>query len=88
MSIVWFIIIGLVAGLIARAVVPGRQNMGLVATALLGMVGSLAGGLIASLFTGERLDRLHPAGLIFSVVGAVVVLLLLGLARGGRRAHV
>jgi uncharacterized membrane protein YeaQ/YmgE (transglycosylase-associated protein family) len=87
MGIIAFIIVGLVAGLIARAIIPGRQSMGLVATALLGMVGSLLGGLVGSLITGRGLD-MHPTGLLFSVVGAVVLLLLMGMAKGGRRAHV
>ena len=50
MGIIAFIIIGLIAGLIARAILPGRQSMGLLATTLLGMVGSLVGGLVGSLF--------------------------------------
>lgn len=87
MGIIAFIVIGLVAGLIARAVVPGRQNMGLVSTALLGMVGSVLGGLVGSLIHGRGLS-LEPTGLLFSILGAVVVLLLVGMARGGRRAHV
>ena len=84
MGIVAFIIIGLIAGLLARAILPGNQSMGLIATTLLGIVGSFVGGIIGSLFTrGGRIFDLHPAGLILSVVGAIVVLLLLGYA--GRR---
>jgi uncharacterized membrane protein YeaQ/YmgE (transglycosylase-associated protein family) len=87
MGILAFIIIGLLAGLIARAIMPGNQSMGLVATTLLGMVGSLVGGLIGSLFnrTGRIFD-LHPTGLIFSVVGAILVLFLMGFS--GRRHRV
>jgi uncharacterized membrane protein YeaQ/YmgE (transglycosylase-associated protein family) len=87
MGIIAFIIIGLIAGLIARAILPGRQSMGLLATTLLGMVGSLVGGLIGSLFVRDgRLFDLHPSGLIMSVIGAIVVLLLVG-AAGRRRIH-
>jgi uncharacterized membrane protein YeaQ/YmgE (transglycosylase-associated protein family) len=87
MGIIAFIIIGLIAGLIARAILPGRQSMGLVATTLLGMVGSLIGGLIGSLFRRDgQLFDLHPTGILMSVVGAVVVLLLVG-AAGRRRVH-
>lgn len=87
MGIIAFIIIGLIAGLIARAILPGRQSMGLVATTLLGMVGSLIGGLIGSLFRRDgRLFDLHPTGILMSVVGAIVVLLLVG-AAGKRRVH-
>ncbi len=87
MGIIAFIIIGLIAGLIARAILPGRQSMGLVATTLLGMVGSLVGGLIGSLFHRDgRLFDLHPTGILMSVVGAIAVLLLVG-AAGRRRVH-
>jgi uncharacterized membrane protein YeaQ/YmgE (transglycosylase-associated protein family) len=87
MGIIAFIIIGLIAGLIARAILPGRQSMGLLATTLLGMVGSLVGGLIGSLFVRDgRLFDLHPTGILMSVVGAIIVLLLVG-AAGRRRIH-
>ncbi|HVG62086.1 MAG TPA: GlsB/YeaQ/YmgE family stress response membrane protein [Hyalangium sp.] len=87
MGIIAFIIIGLIAGLIARAILPGRQSMGLLATTLLGMVGSLVGGLIGSLFVRDgRLFDLRPSGVIMSVIGAIIVLLLVG-AAGRRRIH-
>jgi len=88
MSIIAFLVIGLLAGLIARAILPGNQSMGLVATTLLGMVGSLVGGLIGSLFsrTGRIFD-LHPTGIIMSVLGAILVLFLMGFS-GRRRVSV
>ncbi|MCP3104557.1 GlsB/YeaQ/YmgE family stress response membrane protein [Myxococcus sp. K15C18031901] len=87
MGIIAFIIIGLIAGLIARAILPGKQSMGLLATTLLGMVGSLVGGLIGSLFSrnGHFFD-IRPSGIIMSVIGAIIVLLLVG-AVGRRRVH-
>ena len=89
MGILAFIVIGLVAGLIARAVLPGRQPMGLLATTILGMVGSLVGGLIGSLFNSNgNFADLHPTGIIMSVVGSVLVLLLVGFAGRGRHAVV
>ena len=79
MGILAFIVIGLLAGLIARALMPGNQSMGLVATTLLGMVGSLVGGLVGSLFSRNgRIFDLHPTGLILSVIGSIIVLLLVG----------
>ncbi|WNZ63393.1 GlsB/YeaQ/YmgE family stress response membrane protein [Myxococcus sp. MxC21-1] len=87
MGIIAFIVIGLIAGLIARAILPGKQSMGLIATTLLGMVGSLVGGLVGSLFHRDgRLFDLRPSGIIMSVIGAIVVLLLVG-AAGRRRVH-
>jgi uncharacterized membrane protein YeaQ/YmgE (transglycosylase-associated protein family) len=88
MGIIAFIVIGIVAGLIARALVPGNQSMGLIATAILGMVGSFVGGLIGSLFQGRgHAFDLHPTGLLFSVIGAMAVLMLVGLANGRRHLH-
>lgn len=86
MGIITMIVIGLVAGLMARAIVPGRQSMGVLATMLLGIVGSFVGGLLGSLFSSDgNLMDLRPSGLIWSIVGAVIVLLLVGFA-GRRRA--
>ena len=90
MGILAFIIIGLIAGLLARAIVPGKQSLGLIATTLLGMVGSLVGGLVGSLFSRGEVTRLHPAGIIMSVIGAIVVLLIFSWATSRsshRRVH-
>lgn len=85
MSLIAFLIIGLVAGLIARALMPGNQSMGLLATMLLGIVGSFVGGLLSSLIsTNGNWLSLHPTGLIFSTIGALLVLALVGFAGRGR----
>ncbi len=87
MGLIAFILVGLIAGLIARAMLPGNQSMGYVATTLLGMAGSLVGGLIGSVFrSAAQPFSLHPSGLIMSVLGATVVLMLVGFA-GRRRSH-
>jgi uncharacterized membrane protein YeaQ/YmgE (transglycosylase-associated protein family) len=59
--------------------------MGLVATTLLGIAGSFVGGLVASLFTRESIFALHTSGIIGSVIGAIVVLAIIGYV--GRRGH-
>jgi MYXO-CTERM domain-containing protein len=88
MGIIAFLVVGLIAGLIARALMPGRQSMGLLATTLLGIAGSFVGGLIGSLLRRDgRIFDLHPSGIIFSVIGAMLLLLLVG-AAGRRRVHV
>jgi len=69
--IVWTVF-GLVCGLLARLLVPGRQAIGLGMTILLGIVGSFVGGFIAYLFTGG--EPLQASGFIMSLVGAIVVL--------------
>ena len=76
MSIILFAIFGLVVGLLARALLPGRQSMGVVATALLGIVGSFVGGFLVSLVIHNRITDFNTAGLIGSVVGAIVVLVI------------
>ncbi|MEJ0001247.1 MAG: GlsB/YeaQ/YmgE family stress response membrane protein [Verrucomicrobiota bacterium] len=75
LHILWSIIIGFIVGLIARAVMPGDQHLGFIATTLVGIVGSVVGGLIARLFSRPADGALfHPAGFFLSIVGAIVVL--------------
>lgn len=83
MAIVAWIVFGLVVGLIARALLPGPQPMGLIMTTLLGVAGSLLGGFVGSLIGGYPVTAMHGAGWIGSVIGAVVVLVLVGAV--GRR---
>jgi uncharacterized membrane protein YeaQ/YmgE (transglycosylase-associated protein family) len=91
--IIVLIIVGLVVGLVARLLVPGRDNIGLLGTILLGIVGSFAGGFLWELVEYHRIETRHfrTAGIIGSIVGAVVVLLLLrvtGMERGRSRRRV
>ena len=65
-------VFGLVIGLLARAVLPGTQHMGLIMTMVLGVVGAWVGGLIGRL-TGMY-EEGHPAGYFMALVGAVIVL--------------
>lgn len=76
--LIGLIIVGLIAGALARLLVPGRDSMSIGATIVLGIVGSFVGGFLADvLFRGDANDRgLSPAGIVGSVVGAVIVLLV------------
>ncbi len=67
-------IFGLLIGLLARAVLPGRQHMGLILTMLLGIVGAWLGGIIGRV-TGMYKEG-HPAGFLMALVGAVIVLVI------------
>jgi uncharacterized membrane protein YeaQ/YmgE (transglycosylase-associated protein family) len=80
--VLWFIItlllIGLVAGFVARALVPGPDPMGVGGTLLLGVVGSFVGGFLGYVLFGKDVGEgaLQPSGIIGSVIGAILVLLL------------
>ena len=76
MGIIVFIVFGFVVGLLARALLPGRQSMGLLGTTALGAAGSFIGGLLGSLVTDRRVTDLHTAGMIGSIIGAIVLLLI------------
>jgi len=79
LHIIWYIIVGLVVGLIARAIMPGVQHLGLIMTTLLGIGGSIVGGLIGRLFSKpEPGSAFHPAGLILSIIGAIILLFIWG----------
>ncbi|HEY3734058.1 MAG TPA: GlsB/YeaQ/YmgE family stress response membrane protein [Streptosporangiaceae bacterium] len=89
--IIVLIIVGLVAGAIARLLVPGRDSIGILGTILLGIAGSFVGGFLWNLIEFHRLapHHYHTVGFIGSIIGAIIVLLILrmtGLERGRRRA--
>lgn len=68
-------IIGLIVGFLARLIVPGHDPIGVLGTALLGIVGSFVGGMLASLLFGHTLE-LRPSGFVGSLIGAVIALLV------------
>ena len=75
LHIIWYIIVGFIIGLIARAIMPGAQHLGFIMTTLLGIAGSVVGGFIARLFSKpEPGATFHPAGFIMSIIGAIVLL--------------
>jgi uncharacterized membrane protein YeaQ/YmgE (transglycosylase-associated protein family) len=85
MSILWTIIIGFIAGVIAKFIMPGdNEPAGFILTAILGIVGAFV-----ATFLGQALGWYRPgegAGLIGAVVGAIIVLLVYGMIAGRRRA--
>jgi uncharacterized membrane protein YeaQ/YmgE (transglycosylase-associated protein family) len=83
--IVSLIVIGLIAGAIARLLVPGKQDIGVLMTIVLGIIGSFVGGFLGYLlFHKDGQDGfLQPAGIVGSIIGAVIVLLIY--TRGGQR---
>lgn len=88
MGIIAWIVFGFIIGLLARAIVPGRQHMGFIMTTLLGVAGSLIGGLVTAAISGRSVSELHGAGFIGSLVGAILLLVIAGAALGSRRRAV
>lgn len=84
MGIILFIVFGFVIGLLARALLPGRQSLGFIATTLLGIAGSFIGGFLVSLVTRESVTDLHTAGALGSLVGAIVLLAIASRFTGRR----
>src|SRR5213075_1476280 len=87
LHIIWYIIVGFVVGLVARAIMPGAQHLGFTLTTLLGIGGSIVGGLIGRLFSKpEPGSAFHPAGLILSIIGEIILLFVWGKVAQAHRA--
>jgi uncharacterized membrane protein YeaQ/YmgE (transglycosylase-associated protein family) len=79
MHYVWMFIVGIVIGAIARFIMPGADHMSLIATGILGIIGSFVGGLIVRFFSKSAPadgSKIQPAGIVMSVVGALIVLFI------------
>jgi len=89
MGIILLIIIGAIAGFLARAIVPGKDNIGIFATILLGIVGSFVGGFLgAILFGKDALEGLlQPSGIIGSIIGAIIALVVYNAVTGRKRVR-
>ncbi len=70
--LIWYIIVGLIAGLIAKSVM--HIHLTISWTIILGLIGSIMGGALAHMFSRAPNERFHPAGIIFSTLGAILVL--------------
>ena len=74
LSFIAWLIVGLIAGALARLIMPGRDPMGIIATIVLGIVGSIVGGLVSwAIWPAER-GQFPRAGLLLSILGAILVL--------------
>ncbi len=86
MGIIGWIVLGLIAGAIAKAILPGRQGGGWIITLVLGVVGALLGGFLASAIFGVTLGGFFEIRTwIIAILGAIVVLLIYGLVTGRSR---
>jgi len=73
--ILWSVVVGFFVGIVARALMPGADQIGFLATSLLGILGSLVGGFVGGLVSRPKEGSIvHPPGFVLSVVGAMIVL--------------
>lgn len=82
--IIWMIVLGLIVGLVARLIVPGSQPLGVIATALLGIVGAYVGGTLGSVVFAPHQFTITPPikhSFLGALVGAVILLLIYKLVR-------
>jgi uncharacterized membrane protein YeaQ/YmgE (transglycosylase-associated protein family) len=84
MGLIFFVVFGFIVGLIARAIMPGDQKMGLIMTALLGIAGSFLGGFIASLVSKNAVTEFSTSGIIGSIIGALLLLVIARTMSRGR----
>ncbi|MDT3446013.1 MULTISPECIES: GlsB/YeaQ/YmgE family stress response membrane protein [unclassified Pseudofrankia] len=85
-TIISWIILGLIAGAVARLLVPGPDPMGILATILLGIAGSFVGGFLGYVLFDKDLGEgaLQPSGIIGSIIGAIILVLVVRATRRGR----
>ena len=87
MQILGLIVVGLIIGVLARLIKPGKQRLSMLATLVLGIVGALIGGVIASLLGTGNIWELNVLGFIVAVVAAVLLIgVAEGMSGGSRRA--
>jgi uncharacterized membrane protein YeaQ/YmgE (transglycosylase-associated protein family) len=86
MGVIAFILFGLIVGVIARFLMPGRQPMGFILTAILGIAGSFVGSFIGGLIQGqgETLETADPYNWIGAILGALLLLFLYGMVASKR----
>jgi uncharacterized membrane protein YeaQ/YmgE (transglycosylase-associated protein family) len=86
--ILYLLVFGAIAGYLARLLVPGPDPLGFLGTVLLGIVGSFIGGLLGYLIFGEDIGEgaIQPSGILGSIIGAIIALLIWRALGGNRRA--
>jgi uncharacterized membrane protein YeaQ/YmgE (transglycosylase-associated protein family) len=85
LGIIAWIVLGLIAGGLAKLIMPGRDPGGIIVTMLIGIAGAIVGGFIFSLFGGGGVSGLNLGSIIVAVIGALVLLALYRMISGRRR---
>ena len=86
MGIIGFLVLGLIAGALAKLILPGKQGGGIIVTLILGVVGAFLGGFIGSALFGKGVDAFDLGSLALAIVGAIIVLLVYGAIVGRKKA--
>ena len=86
MGIIAWIIVGLIAGALAKLIMPGDDPGGIIVTMLIGIVGAFIGGFVFGLFGGSGVSGINIGSIIVAVVGSIILLAIYRLIVGGRTA--
>ncbi len=84
MGIISWIVVGLIAGLLAKLILPGDDPSVIIVTILIGMVGAVVGGLVVSLIGGMGVTGFNVWSILVATLGAIILLVLFRLAAGSR----
>ncbi len=84
MGIISWIVVGLIAGILAKLVLPGDDPGGIIVTVLIGMLGAVVGGLVVSLFGGMGVTGFNVWSILVATLGAIILLVLFRLVAGRR----
>jgi uncharacterized membrane protein YeaQ/YmgE (transglycosylase-associated protein family) len=87
MGILTWIIVGLIAGALAKLIMPGDDPGGIIVTIIIGIVGAFVGGFVFSLFGGSGVTGFNIWSLLVATVGAIILLAIYRAVAGGRTAH-
>ena len=74
MGIISWVVFGLIAGILAKWIMPGKENVGIIITIILGIVGAVVGGYISTFFGFGKVDGFNFGSFVVAVIGAIVVL--------------
>lgn len=86
-ALISFLVLGLIAGYVARLLVPGEDPMTVPLTLALGVVGSFVGGFLGRVIFGAGDSIIQPAGILGSIIGAVIVLMIYNYVNGEKHSH-
>jgi uncharacterized membrane protein YeaQ/YmgE (transglycosylase-associated protein family) len=85
MGIISWIVVGLIAGLLGKLIMPGDDPGGFIVTILIGIVGAFIGGFVVSIFGGTGVTGFNIWSIIVATIGAIILLIIYRLLVGGRR---